>query len=203
MLIFAAAAWRIHESRGAVEIPFETKNRPPAAGPMCPWREPASDLKLFFPEAATYQVETRILSGLRHQLEQRLGRTPTGDENALRLYRVYRQEAPVGVVLTRRVKGEGGAIEIVVAVNASHEICGVRLQRLREPESTAGSLQNPQWLHAFDGKRDDAPLQLGRDIPDVPAAARASASSIVEGVRSLLILLAASNQRELSPASHH
>src|SRR3954466_4171163 len=112
-LLALVAGWRLHESRGTAEIPFETSNQPQAAAPMCPWREPASDLHSFFPEATGYQVETRVLSGVRLQLAQRLGRAPTGDENALRVYRVYREETPVGAVLTRRVKGQSGAIELV------------------------------------------------------------------------------------------
>jgi hypothetical protein len=204
VLALGLAGWQIRESSSPTEIPFETKNRPAVAGAMCPWREPASDLKLFFPEATGYHLETRILSGLRLELAERLGRTPTGDENALPVYQVYRDQSPLGVVLTRRVKGEDGSIEIVLAVNGGREICGLRLQRLREPEATAASLQNPQWLRAFNGKRADAGWEFGRDIPDVPPEARTSAKSIVEGVRSLLILLAASDhEHELRQASHH
>jgi hypothetical protein len=201
-LVLGIAGRRIHESRTAAELPFETKNQPQTAAPMCPWREPANDLNLFFPEATGYQVETRILSGLRLQLAQRLGRAPTGDENALRVYRVYRRETPVGAVLTRRVKGVNGAIEIVMGVNASQEVCGVRLQRLREPEEIAASLQNPQWLQAFEGKCDNASWQLGNGIPEVTEAARGSAVAIVDGVRSSLILLATSSGASGGPKHH-
>lgn len=204
VLLLAVAGWRIHESALPPEIPFETENRPLPAAPLCPWREPASDLKLFFPNATRYNIETRILSGLRLELAARLGRTPTGEENALRVYPVYEEQTPLGVVLTRRVKGALGAIEVVVAVNTNQQICGLRLQRLREPESTAAILQDSQWLRAFNGKRADSPWQPGQDIPDVPVGARASAESIVEGVRSLLILLAAANQeRDLIAKPHH
>src|SRR3954468_6789964 len=91
-LTAAVAGWRFQDSHRSPEIPFETKNQPDAAAPMCPWREPSGDVKVFFPAATRYQVETRILSGFRLQLAERLGRAPTGDENALRVYRVYRQE---------------------------------------------------------------------------------------------------------------
>jgi Na+-translocating ferredoxin:NAD+ oxidoreductase RnfG subunit len=138
------------------------------------------------------------------ELAARLGRTPSGDENALRVYPVYQEKIPLGVVLTRRVKGEHGGIEIVAAVSTNQQICGLRLQRLREPEFGAAALQDSEWLRSFDGKTADDPWRLGKDIPDVPSEARASAESIVEGVRdSLILLAAASPERGLAATPHH
>ena len=203
-LLLAVAGWHIREASRPLEIPFETENRPPPPAPMCPWREPASDLKKFFPNATGYQVETRILSGLRLELAARLGRTPTGDENALRVYSVHQEQTLLGVVLTRRVKGALGAIEVVLAVNTNQQICGLRLQRLREPEVSAASLQSLEWLRSFEGKRADSSWQLGKEIPDVPADARTSAAAIIDGVRSALIWLAIeSESRGLPIAPHH
>ncbi len=205
-LALAAAAWRINDLPHSQEIPFVTDNRPPEAAPMCPWRKPESDLKLFFPGATRYETETRILSGRRLELADRLGRAPTGDENALRVYPVYQEHTALGAVLTRRVKGEFGAIELVLAVNTHQEVCGLRLQRSREPASIAGALQDPRWLHSFGGKSANSPLKIGQDIPDVPPDARNSAEAIAHGARSLLILLAVSND-ESAPraitAFHH
>jgi hypothetical protein len=193
-LLLAVVAWRIIESSNSPEIPFEPKNRPPPPAPLCPWREPEADLKLFFPDATRYELDTRILSGLRLELAERLGRTPTGDENALHVYRIYREQTPRGAVLTRRAKGAFGAIEIVLAANTKGMVCGLRLQRLREPESIAVALQNPAWLRSFDGRRGDRSWRPGADIPDVAPEARASAEAIADAVRSLLILLAASDE---------
>ena len=208
ILVFAlaAAAWRINESSRLREVPFATKNRPPEAAPLCPWREPGTDLTSFFPSTTRYEVETRILSGLRLELAERLGRVPSGDENALRVYPVFCAQIPLGVVLTRRVKGEFGGIELVLAVNTNQEICGLRLQRLREPMAIASALGNSHWLGSFDGKSVHCPLKLGQDIPEVPADARNSAEAIVDGVRDLLVLLAASNdagQTQGMATSHH
>jgi len=160
-------------------------------------------MKMFFPGATGYTTETRILSGQRLELAARLGRTPTGDENALRVYSIHQEQTPLGVVLTRRVKGDLGVIEVVLAVNPSQQICGLRLQRLREPEATAAALQSSEWLRSFDGKRADSSWQLGKEIPDVPADARTSAEAIVDGVRSSLILLAAENDARGLPATPH
>ena len=192
VLLFAAVVWRIGELSSA-EPPFEPKTKLPQAAPLCPWREPVSDLQRFFPNATRYEPETRILSGQRLELAERLGRVPTGDENALHIYRCYEERSPLGAVLTRRVKGAYGAIELVLAVGTNGHVCGLRLQRLREPEPIAAALQNPDWLRSFDGQRSDSSWNLGRDIPDVVPEARASAEAIVDGVRSLLILLATSD----------
>lgn len=190
-LLLAVAGWRIRDSSGSSEIPFAATTGTPPAAPLCPWREPAEDLNRFFPDATRYQIETRILSGRRVELGRRLGRAPTGDENALHIYRIYQEQTPLGAVLTRRVKGVYGAIELVLAVGAEGATLGLRLQRLREPEPIASALQNPDWLRAFAGRRADGSVQW--DVPAVPPEARASASAVVEGVRSLLILLAATN----------
>ena len=179
--------------------------KPPEAAPLCPWREPDLDLKSFFPEAKSYQAETRILSGVRSELASRLGRWPTGDENALRLNRVYQDGTAVGAILTRRVKGEYGGIELVLATDDHHNVRGLRLQRLREPEASAEALQDQNWLNAFVGKRSGDPWHVGGDIPEVPASVRGSALAIVDGVRSLLILLEAADQQgpKLAEAHHH
>lgn len=186
---------------------FDPKVKPPEAAPMCPWRDPVSDLKQFFPDATRHSVEIRILSGRRVELGERLGRTPTGDENALQVWRVYATESLVGSVLTRRVKGEYGVIELVLAVEANGSVRGVRPQRLREPENIAQALQNPNWLRSFEGRRAESSWKLGEDIPGVPAEACASASAMIEGTRSLLILLATSEQAISStkpgPKPHH
>jgi hypothetical protein len=200
LLLGGAVAWRLNE-RSAPEIPFETKSKPPPSAPLCPWREPSADLSRFFPAATRYEVETRILSGLREELAVRLGRPPTGDENALHLYRVYRDQAPIGNVLTGRVKGEHGALELVLATDPGGSICGLRLQRLREPEPVAQAVQDPKWLASFNGRRAGDEFQPGRDIADVAAEARVSALAVAEGARSLLILLAAAD--ETAPRGLH
>jgi hypothetical protein len=172
-----------------METLVEAHARPPEAAPLCPWRAPQADLQQLFPTATRYETETRILSGQRLELARRLGRTPTGDENALHLYPVYREQTALGSVVTRRVKGAYGAIELVLAADTGHRVCGLLLQRLREPEPIARALQDPNWLHSFHGEGADAAWQLGGDIPDVPPEARASARAVVEGARSALILL--------------
>lgn len=200
----ALVVWR--HAQPLPETLVENPTKPPEAAPLCPWRDPETSLNSFFPSATRYVLETRILSGMRLELARRLGRMPTGDENALRLYRIYQDSTVLGTVLTRRVKGDYGAIEIVLGVDENQRICGLRLQRLREPEPIARALQDVKWQRSFEGKGAGDSWQIGQDLPAVPAEAHSSAASVVEGVRSLLILLAGSEQAGSSvlvQAQHH
>src|SRR5438105_4554258 len=119
--------------------------------PICPWREPQRDLQKFFPSATDYKRETRILSGRRLELQQRLGRVPSAEENALLIYRVTDGSEPLGSVLTRRVKGEHGGIEVVTAVDPEGVIRAVSVQSQREPDVVAREITSTNWLGAFAG----------------------------------------------------
>ncbi len=157
--------------------------------PMCPWREPEADLRRFFPGATGYRTQVRILSALRVELSRRLGRPPSAEENAVYLYEVDRGGDAEGTVLVRRVKGEYGAIEVVLAVNKSGSVRAVRIQRLREPPAITRALTAPEWLAAFRGQDAASDWRLGAAVPEVPAPARPSAQAVLNGVRSQLILL--------------
>ena len=190
--VLASAGWRMTHCCSRETI-FEPKTNPPEAAPLCPWRQPEADMNRLFPGATRYEHRTRILSGQRVELAERLGRQPAGEENALHLYRVYRESTFLGTILLRRVKGEHGAIELVVAADPEHQISGILLQRLREPEPAADALQNPEWLRRFTGRSAESMAQFGKEIGAIPNEARSSAGAIVEGVRSGLILLAAAD----------
>jgi hypothetical protein len=197
--------WRAERLSTSEEV-FQGRTKPTEPAPLCPWREPEKDLKELFPKATRYEVETRILSGLRTELTHRLGRAPTGDENALRLYRVYNGTTVLGTVLTRRAKGEYGAIELVLATDANGRVSGVRLQRLREPEPIARVLEDPSWQLSLQGKDAESSWQLGQDVPQVPPEAQASARALLDGARSLLILLATAENHgahRLTAEHHH
>src|SRR5256885_439887 len=162
--------------------------------PICPWREPQRDLSNFFPSATDYKRETRILSGMRPQLQERLGRVPSAEENALLIHRVTNGSQSLGAVLTRRVKGEHGGIELVTAVDSTGAIRGVAIQSQREPDSIAREITNTKWLAAFTGKNAKSALQLDQDLPEVALPARPSAQAIAEGVRSQLVLLSVAEE---------
>jgi hypothetical protein len=185
-----AVVWRAQTRTREPAVLFDPPVHPIESAPLCPWREPEVDLRSFFPAGATYITETRVLSGLRVELAEQLGRPPEPEENALTLHRIFAGSERIGFVLTRRVKGEHGAIELVVGLNANGAVLGVRLQRLREPEAIATQVQQSAWLGRFRGRMHNR----GWDSDDVSALnedARASARAIREGVRSLLVLHAA------------
>jgi len=192
LALLAIAGWLLKDNHPATAL-FEPQVQSIQSAPLCPWREPAQDLKSFFPTATRYEAETHILSGMRLQLASLLGRPAIVDENALHIYRIYAQQTPLGAILTQRVKGAYGGIEIVLGVDPEGKMIGLCLQRNREPESIAASLQRPEWLGSFVGKRAADPWKLGEDIPTVGEEARNSADAIVQGTRSALILLAAAN----------
>lgn len=141
----------------------------------------------FFPGATRYSTETLILTGHYREFKKRLGRLPTPDENPLYLHRVFADSRQVGQVLVRRVKGEFGAIELVIAFDSARQLKGVHIQRIREPEATKKALDGA-WLTSFQAKTSDAKWHLGQDIPAVPPSAAQSARAIIDSVRSSLIL---------------
>ncbi len=154
------------------------------AAPMCPWRQPEADMRAFFPDATGYRTETLILTSHLRELNKLLGRRPTPDENPLYVHRVLSHSRQIGSVLVRRVKGEYGAIEIVLAVK-HNVVAGLRIQRLREPARIAQALNSSAWLHSFVGKTVGSSWQ---NMPPVPTFARVSAAAVSQGARSLLIL---------------
>jgi hypothetical protein len=186
------------------ETVFEIKNASPQLAPLCPWRDPQTDLNEFFPGASRWELETRILSGMRAELARQLGRMPTAEENALRVYRIFAGEAEQGEVTTRRVKGNFGAIEMVLAADTNGQIAGLRLQRLREPDPAATALREGNWRQWFAGKRADSSWDSEDALRQLPVEARASGQAIIEGARRAMILLAASEQAQrLSVNNHH
>jgi hypothetical protein len=185
--------WTTHRTR-TVEVVYQPPSRLVDPAPICPWREPERDVREFFPEANRYETATRILSGKRLELQERLGRAPAPDEASLQLHEVFRGVEKVGTVLTRRVRGEHGAIELVLAVDGEHCVRGWRVQRLREPETVVAALESAGWRASLSGKSADVAWRLGQDIPDLPSVARVSGMAVLEGIRSLLVLLAAADK---------
>jgi hypothetical protein len=154
---------------------------------MCPWRNPAADVATWFPDATRGDTEVRILSGLRPEMTQRLGRPPTTEENALYVHRMWKASEPVGEVIVRRVKGESGAVELVVGFEPDGRVRGVRFQRSREREEVTAALSE-FWLSSFRGKRASDRFIPGEDLPVVADSAQVTARAVADGVRSLTVL---------------
>jgi hypothetical protein len=170
--------------------------------PVCPWRDPETDLRLFFPGATGHHLEAKSLSAMRPQLTRILGRQPTGADHLLRVHRITEDTNPVGSVLVKRVKGEHGAIELVIALSADRIVRGVRAQRSREPENISAALATNGWIRAFAGKSLTNELRPGHDLPAPPAKARATAQAIAEGVRVSLASFALADAKDSAHPVH-
>ncbi len=182
--------WQFGGSDRYAETAYEPPSGLSDPAPLCPWREPDADVGRFFIGANRKETVTLILSSRRLELARDLGRQPSGDENALRLYRVFRDQELLGGIMVRRVKGTHGAIEVVLAVTPQGRVSGVRLQRQREPAELASILGGAGFLGRFRGRCKERPWGSREDFGDLPAAAQPSANAIVEGIHSLLVLLA-------------
>ncbi len=175
------------------ETVFEPAPTLPQLAPMCPWRNPEGDLPRLFPGALRFELETRILSGLRPEMARRLGRAPGPDENALQVFRIYHGDEPVGEVAARRVKGTFGAIEVVVAADNAGELRGVLIQRSREPQPVNDALLALDWARLAEKNAEDG-WSTTDFLKGLPPQARASAQAIVDGTRDAMILLSISRQ---------
>lgn len=170
--------------------------------PPCPWRDPEGDLRTFFPGATRHQRVTKVLSDQRLLLQEQLGHPADSQDLSFAAEQVFREDELLGMLVTRRVKGEHGAIEFVLAIDSSQKVRALRFQRLREPKPVADALQDPAWLSRFAGRTSSSTWQMGSDIPNLPPDARRSAEAVLAGVRSSLVLLAVS-QGKAAAARHH
>lgn len=200
MLAITVSAVLVRRFDVGSESPFEGQSPPTELALMCPWRNPEEDMAKFFPQATSHRMETLILSGLRLELERRFGRKLAPDENSLNLHRVLAGQESVGAVLTRRVKGQYGAIEIVLALAPDRSVRGIRLQRLREPAPIASPLQDEAWLAAFQGKTAETGWTSGWDLPQAPGEAAISSAAVIEGVRSLLTMISTFEKGSVAPS---
>lgn len=173
----------------------------PSVG-LCPWRDPEGDRRQFFPTATEIREETLILSGKRQEVAARLGRAATGEENALKVYRILSHDRLLGSVVARRVRGDSGVIELLLAVGIDGRILGSRLQRMRETDAVAAGLRSAAWLGAFVGKDSASSWKLGADIPDVSQPARSSAAAILDAAHTLLVQLAIADSGRAIGAAH-
>ena len=150
---------------------------------MVPWRNPKQDMAALFPGAPLPDStipKVIALSAKRAELLQRLGKDTPLDSNALYLYSIDGR----GAVLLRRAAGEFGAIEVVLGVDSTGRVVGVRLQRHREPPEIEKALTSPVFLERFSGKTAQSTFELPSDFP---SGAQSSARAVLRAVRALLI----------------
>jgi hypothetical protein len=174
-----AYRWRtFHESHAVFEpvIPKIEAKTP------CPWRDAETDMTNWFPGATKYLVQDLILSGKRLQLQERLGRPVLSDEMALHCYPVLSNDISLGTVLTRRTKGEHGAIEVALALNSDHRVRHFKIQRLREPSEIVEGLTKCDLEKQIENKSSGEEIVF--DCPD----AKVVSDMLAKEVKALLIL---------------
>lgn len=124
-------------TREEESLPFEPELGSREATPIAPWIDPEGDMDRFFPGATEFKTEKYPLSGQQLELAKKLGRPLEPGENLLTLHRIYKGAEQVGSVIIRRVKGENGAIDLVIAISETGGVIGKRIQRSREPDDQA------------------------------------------------------------------
>ena len=167
---------------------------------MCPWRDPDRDLSAFFPGATSYRTDTLALSSIRQDILRRLGPGSRLESNSLYVHRALKGADIVGSILVRREAGPHGALEVVLAVDPSGKVSGVKIQRHREPAAAAQFITSDTWLKTFRSQSTES-IQ---PAPPVPAAAMQAASVISHTVRTMLIELEeAERYYSTSTPRHH
>jgi uncharacterized protein with FMN-binding domain len=159
---------------------------------VCIWRFPDKDIQTLFPKATGYKTEDLTYTKLeRVKIESLLGAKLDDDETKFNLYRIYKDTAKIGLVLTHSVKGQYGAIEVVVGLGSKFDsatksiktyITNVLIQRDREVKNK--DLRSSKFLDQFIGKTAKSKF----DNIILVSGAEKSSQAIIFSVRKLLIV---------------
>jgi len=159
---------------------------------VCIWRFPDKDIQTLFPKATGYKTEDLTYAKPeRVKIESLLGAKLDDDETKFNLYRIYKDTAKIGLVLTHSVKGQYGAIEVVVGLGSKFDtatksnkvfIKNLLIQRDREVKSK--DLRSTNFLDQFIGKT----VKSKFDNITLVSGAEKSSQAIIFSVRKLLIV---------------
>ena len=170
----------------------------------CPWRDADKDMTHWFPGATGYQTRDLILSDKRTEMRAQLGRELYPEEMALHTYLVMSNEVQLGTVMTRRIKGEHGAIEFAMAIDPQNKLKSLKIQRIREPDATVNDLARYNLEQRFAGfsatNNFTAELLPGNRTAN---SAHDIARAIASEVKASLVLLEAGSTAGASPHRHH
>lgn len=159
---------------------------------VCIWRFPDKDIQTLFSKATGYKTEDLTYTKPeRIKIESLLGAKLDDDETKFNLYRIYKDTAKIGLVLTHSVKGQYGAIEVVVGLGSKFDsltksnkvfIKNLLIQRDREVKSK--DLRSSKFLDQFIGKT----VKSKFDNITLVSGAEKSSQAIIFSVRKLLIV---------------
>jgi len=151
---------------------------------LCVWVNPDRDIKNFFPGAKSYTTEVKKYTKAQQQaIEKRIGGRLDPDENEFKFYRVKKDGAIVGTVLTHQARGKYGAVQTVVGIGNDGKVIGVYVQRHREP----ANLNTASFLKQFNGKDADDPLEVGTDITAINGHDKSS-QAVAFSVKKILVV---------------
>ena len=122
-------------------------------------------------------------SATRANLERSLGRPLLEREFVLR--RLY-AERFLGYSLVTEEKGKYRPITMLIGVDSSFRVAGVRILVYREPRG--GEVARQYFLRQFRGKQVGDPIRLNRDVINI-SGATISVNSVNAGVRKVLALI--------------
>jgi hypothetical protein len=177
----ALALLRFHS--GPIETVFEPTIRQVDPQSPCAWNNAETDLTNWFSGATGYVVQDLVLSGKRISLQEQIGRPLRPEEMLLHCYLVQSNQADIGTVLTRRFKGEHGAIEFALALDNTGRIRHFKTQRIREPAEVIDGLAQLNLETRL--QRGDS---LVSQSDKIPPPARELAGRIESEIKTLLVL---------------
>lgn len=165
-----------------------------------PWRDAGDDMTNWFPGATQYHAHDVILSDKRAQLRAQLGRELNPGEMELHTYLVMSNKVQLGTVITRRVKGVHGAIEMAVGIDPQGKLKSLKIQRIREPEEIIKGLAEYHLEDRFVGFSVTNDFTAGNGTRN---SAHELAQAVAAEVKGSLVLYAAGNDTDFSQTRHH
>lgn len=152
---------------------------------------PAEKLKALFPQAASFEQKNLYMSDEhRSSIEKVLGsRLPEEDLKPSIYFAIIRTGADspprkAAAIMFVDVAGEGGKIEMGVAVSGNGELMKVILFENKETEKVT----RPSFIKQFEGKKASEPFKVGTDISALTGSEK-SAEAIASGARRGLLII--------------
>ncbi len=152
---------------------------------------PAEKLKALYPQAESFEQKNLYISDEQQAvLEKALGsRLPEEDLKPSIYFAIVKPDANVrprkeAVIMFVDALGDGGKIEMGIAVNGKGELVKIRLFENKEPQT----LSRDSFLKQFQDKKPTDSFTVGKDITAPPGAGKA-AQAIASGARRGLLII--------------
>lgn len=108
---------------------------------------------------------------------------PEGHTQVLTAYIVTKNDAIVGHCYTVSANGFGGAVELMVGIDATGKLCGVEVIEHSETSGIGSNVLTQNYLSRYFGKQGS--LTLGTDI-DAHTGATVTSKAVLSGVNAAL-----------------